>query len=116
MTISSSAAPVLLPAADVRELLAAVTATLDNVRRHAGPDARAFVLIEDEGDTVVVTVRDDGVGLAPGRLAQAEREGRMGVARSVVGRVSELGGTTMIDGTPGAGVEVVLRIPRSPAS
>ena len=116
VTISAPAAPVLLPAADVQELLAAITASLDNVRRHAGPEARAFVLIEDEGPAVVVTVRDDGIGFASGRLAQAEREGRMGVARSVRGRVSDLGGTATIGSAPGQGVEVVLRVPRPSAS
>ena len=35
---------------------------LDNVAAHAGPDARAYVLLEDLGDSVTVSIRDDGVG------------------------------------------------------
>ena len=48
------------------ELDAAVGNALDNVRSHAGPDARAFVLLEDLGDSVAVSIRDDGVGIPAG--------------------------------------------------
>ena len=75
-----------------RELVAAVTACLHNVDQHAGTGARAFVLVEDEGEAVLVTVRDDGVGIGPGRLEQAEADGRLGVSSSVRGRVEDLGG------------------------
>lgn len=108
--VAAPAAPVPLPAHAARELADAVSACLDNVRRHAG--GRAFVLVEDEGDAVVVTVRDEGPGIAPGRLEQAEREGRMGVARSVRGRVEDLGGSVLVTSAPGAGTEVELRVPR----
>lgn len=64
--------PVLLDAAAASELTAAVGAALDNVRRHAGDDAQAWILVEDEPDEVVVTVRDDGPGIPEGRLAVAE--------------------------------------------
>ena len=99
-----------LPVAAAAELAAAVAACLDNVRAHAG--GRAWVLVEDEGDAVVVTVRDDGPGIAPGRLEEAERQGRLGVARSVRGRVADLGGTVHVTSAPGQGTEVELRVPR----
>ena len=53
------------------ELYAAATNALDNVASHAGPDARAYVLLEDLGDSVTVSIRDDGVGIADGRLEEA---------------------------------------------
>ncbi len=55
--------------------------------------ASAWLLVEDEPDAVTVTVRDDGPGIAPGRLEQAAAEGRLGVAQSIRGRVEDLGGT-----------------------
>lgn len=108
--VAAPAGPVPLPAHDARELAAAVRACLDNVRAHGG--GRAFVLLDDEGDSVTVTVRDDGSGIAPGRLEAAAREGRMGMARSVRGRVEDLGGQVRVTSAPGQGTEVELRVPR----
>ena len=112
VTVSGPAGPVLLPAAAVVDLVAAVRACLHNVATHAGPGARAFVLVEDEGDEVVLTVRDDGVGVEPGRLEQAEADGRMGVSLSVRARVAEHGGSTSVWSRPGEGTEVEMRVPR----
>ena len=110
--LSAPAEPVTLPHAAAGDLAAAVGAALDNVRHHAGPDAQAWVLVEDTGDEVVVTVRDDGVGIAAGRLEEAERDGRLGVVSSVRGRVRDHGGTATLLSSPGAGTEVELRVPR----
>jgi signal transduction histidine kinase len=110
--LSAPAVPVLLAAGRAAELAAAVGAALHNVAAHVGPDAPAWVLVEDTGAEVVVTVRDDGPGIAPGRLAAAAAEGRLGVAQSVVGRLRDLGGTAEIVTAPGQGTEVELRVPR----
>ncbi|RLV09038.1 sensor histidine kinase [Streptomyces griseocarneus] len=104
--------PVLLEAAAATELAAAVGAALDNVRQHAGEAARAWILLEDEPGEVIVTVRDDGPGIAEGRLAAAEKEGRMGVALSIRGRLRDLGGSAELLSVPGQGAEVELRVPR----
>jgi signal transduction histidine kinase len=112
VTFSGPATPVLLPPAAARELAAAVGAALDNVRHHAGEDARAWVLLEDEPDAVLVTVRDDGPGIPAGRLAAAEAEGRLGVALSIRGRLHDLGGTAELVSVPGQGTEVELRVPK----
>lgn len=60
--------PVPLPVPAAKELAAAVGAALDNVRKHAGEGASAWILVEDWGDEVIVTVRDDGPGIPAGRL------------------------------------------------
>jgi signal transduction histidine kinase len=110
--VSVPATTVPLPAAVAGEVESVVREALTNVARHAGADARAWVLLEDLGDEVVVSVRDDGVGIEPRRLDDAEREGRMGIARSMRSRVADLGGTIDVETAPGAGVEWELRVPR----
>ncbi|MFJ9027224.1 MacS family sensor histidine kinase [Streptomyces sp. NPDC102274] len=112
ITFSEPGAPVLLPPAAAEELAAAVSAALDNVRRHAGTDAHAWILVEEWPDEVIVTVRDDGPGIPEGRLAQAEGEGRLGVALSIRGRLRDLGGTAELISVPGQGTEVELKVPR----
>ncbi|MBC2933488.1 histidine kinase [Nocardioides sp. zg-1228] len=80
----------------VAETVAAVKACLDNVLAHVGPDATAWVLAEAGPGAITISVRDDGPGIAPGRLHQAEAEGRLGVASSIRGRVEALGGTATV--------------------
>ncbi|MEU2208146.1 DUF5931 domain-containing protein [Streptomyces hygroscopicus] len=115
VTFSEPGAPVLLPAGVAGELAAAVGAALDNVRVHAGEDASAWILLEDEPDAVMVTVRDDGPGIPEGRLADAEAEGRLGVALSIRGRLRDLGGTAEWISAPGQGTEVELTVPKASA-
>lgn len=110
--VVSPADPVPVPAHVGHEVGAAVGAALDNVRLHAGEGARVWVLLEDEGDTVAVTVRDDGVGMAPGRLEEAVAAGRLGAAASIRGRITDLGGTAEYSSREGAGVTLRLRVPR----
>lgn len=112
VSLAEPGAPVTLDPAAAKELAAAVGAALDNVRKHAGEEARAWILVEDEPDEVVVTVRDDGPGIPEGRLAQAEGEGRLGVALSIRGRLRELGGSAELISVPGQGTEVELKVPK----
>ncbi|WP_432198467.1 MacS family sensor histidine kinase [Streptomyces sp. bgisy027] len=113
VSLAEPGAPVTLAPAAARELAAAVGAALDNVRRHAGEQARAWILVEDEPGEVIVTVRDDGPGIPEGRLAQAEGEGRLGVALSIRGRLRELGGSAELISVPGQGTEVELKVPKA---
>lgn len=112
VTVSTPATPVVMAAARARELAAAVAAALANVAAHAGARARAWVLVEEAGAEVVVSVRDDGAGMAADRLAAARAEGRLGVAASIEGRLRDLGGTMAVESAPGAGTEVEMRVPR----
>ncbi|SNR85338.1 Histidine kinase [Actinacidiphila glaucinigra] len=110
VTVSAPGTPVVVPGRAARELAAAVGAALENVRRHAGEDAHAWILVEDEPEAVLVSVRDDGPGIPEGRLAAAEAEGRLGVAQSIRGRLRDLGGTAELVSVPGQGTEVELRL------
>jgi signal transduction histidine kinase len=113
VSVSLPATPVLLDAQPAAEIVAAAENALINVERHAGPDAHAFVLLEDLGDAVVVSIRDDGPGIPPGRLAQAEAQGRVGVSKSIVGRMRALGGEAVLTTSEGGGTEWELRVPRA---
>jgi signal transduction histidine kinase len=112
ISVSTPAHPVELPARVVDELVGVVGAALSNVALHVGPDAPAWVLLEDLGRGVEVSVRDEGPGIPAGRLENAEREGRLGVAKSMRGRVMDLGGTISCDTGPGRGTDWVFRVPR----
>lgn len=114
VTVSVPGSPVVLPAGVAQEVLAAVSECLDNVRRHVGPDAPAWIALEDQGDRVVVSVRDDGPGIAPGRLEEATAQGRLGVVESIRGRVRDLGGTADVFSAPGQGTEWEITLPKSP--
>jgi signal transduction histidine kinase len=107
---------VLLPRRVADEVVAAVEAALDNVRRHAGDDARAWVLLDDAGDEVAVTIRDSGRGVPAGRLDEAVSQGRLGVSSSILGRLADLGGTATVASGPGGGTTVELRIPHRRAA
>lgn len=116
VSLSLPATPVPLGRWAGTELDAAVGNALDNVGAHAGPGAHAFVLVEDLGESVVVSIRDDGVGIPAGRLDEAAGQGRLGVSQSIVGRVTSLGGTAQLRSEPGEGTEWELCVPRGKAA
>ncbi|MFR9730565.1 MacS family sensor histidine kinase [Saccharopolyspora sp. MS10] len=109
--VSVPATGARLPEPVGSDVLSIVREALENVDRHAGPEARAWVLLEELPDEIVISVRDDGPGIAEGRLAEAAAEGRMGVAQSIRGRVQSLGGTISLDTAPGEGTEWEIRLP-----
>lgn len=110
--VSVPGEPVQLPEPMCSDLFAIVREALLNVDRHAGPSAHAWVLLEELPEEIVLSVRDDGPGIPPGRLEEAAAEGRMGVVKSIRGRVQELGGTIDLETAPGEGTEWEIRVPR----
>ena len=113
VSVSVPAEPVLLDADVAEELAAAAGNALDNTSAHAGPDAKAYVLLEDLGDAVTVSIRDDGIGIPDGRLRGSGREkAGSGIAKSIVGRMDWLGGSAKLNTGPGCGTEWELTIPR----
>jgi signal transduction histidine kinase len=116
VSVAAPAGAVRLPGSVAREITAAVSAALDNVAEHCPPGTKVWVLVEDEPSAVTVSVRDDGCGIAPDRLAAAEAQGRLGVAQSIKGRIAALGGTAQISSGPDQGTEVEMVVPRTPIS
>lgn len=111
VTVSTPGNRVELEAATAQEVVAAVRACLDNVRLHVGENAPAWVLVQAWPDQVTVSVRDNGPGIAPGRLELAAAQGRLGVAESIRGRIRAVGGTA--DVTTGRfGTEWEFTVPR----
>lgn len=111
VTVATPATEVLLPPVAAAEVDAAVRAALANVERHCPSKTRVWLLVEDEGDAVVVTVRDDGPGMDPRRVQEAEAAGRLGLAQSIRGRVRDIGGEATVTTALGEGVEIEIRVP-----
>ncbi|WP_344214426.1 MacS family sensor histidine kinase [Kribbella sancticallisti] len=100
---------VLLPTAVATELVAAVKEALSNVDKHAGPDARCWVVVEDLGGEVLLSVRDDGAGTTPDQL---DKSGHLGVSQSIRGRIADLGGSVTVRTAPGEGTEWEMKVSR----
>lgn len=114
VTVAVPADPLLVDPQVARELDAALTAVLDNVAKHAGDGAHAWVLLEGDADGVELTVRDDGVGAELAEVHAAAGRGRMGVSGSIRGRVEDLGGSATWTTRPGGGCTVRIVVPRRP--
>ena len=84
-------------------LLAVLGEALTNVSRHAEATS-AQVSVSVLGPDVVLTVRDDGKGLEPGR-----QEGGM---RNMRERAERLSGRLVLDSEPGRGTTLTWSVPR----
>jgi signal transduction histidine kinase len=113
VSVAGPADPVRVPDRVARELTAAVAAALDNVVQHCPLGTKAYVLVEQEPGAVTVSVRDEGDGITPTRLAHAASQGRLGVAQSIRGRIADLGGRVQITSAPGQGTEIEMVVPIS---
>jgi signal transduction histidine kinase len=102
---------------------------LSNALRHARPDGEVSVVVEEDGDGVVVAVEDDGNGLAPGcsermfeRFWRADdsrtgSSGGAGLGLAIAqGLVQAHGGTIWAENRLGGGARVAFTLPRSPSS
>ena len=84
----------------------AVGEALVNAAKH-GEATHAVVFVEhDPVDGLFCSVKDDGVG-----FDVTDRAEGIGITRSIRGRIDEVGGTVEVDGRPGRGTEVRIRVP-----
>ena len=100
--------PSWLPASEMRDVAAAVRQALENVRQHACA-TRATVYAEALDGELLISVRDDGVGFDFDETRLA-REGKLGMLKSMKGRIEGLGGTMQVHSAPGHGTEVEFRL------
>jgi signal transduction histidine kinase len=105
----STVEPAWVRAGAAAEVSAAVRAALDNVVQHASAK-RATIFGEAADGNLLVSVHDDGVGFDVEALAATGGD-RFGIARSIRGRIQDLGGDVRIDSAPGRGTEVEIRVP-----
>jgi signal transduction histidine kinase len=79
---------------------------LQNVARHAGPDARAEIRLWTSGGDLCFEVNDNGVGCNVASALQGSGFANM------TDRLAVLGGTLAVDSKPGLGTSVRGAIPR----
>jgi signal transduction histidine kinase len=110
--VHSADIPVDLPARVVRAMSDATREALNNVIKHSGVNqawVTAFGPASHQGPTPVrltLTITDRGRGFDP----MSGRQG-LGLRESITGRLREVGGTAVIDSSPGQGTTVELTWP-----
>jgi signal transduction histidine kinase len=85
----------------------AVKESLHNVLRHAGP-CEVFLALAFDGDTLRITIRDTGTGFDP---SSSKGHG----LDNLSSRFKEIGGSCVIESSPGRGTRIVLSCPVSKA-
>lgn len=80
--------------------------TLTNVIRHAKA-TRVDVTFAEEGDSLVLTVSDNGRGISEEEIANTRSIGLVGMRE----RARLIGGELVLLGSPGQGTTVTLRVP-----
>jgi PAS domain S-box-containing protein len=81
--------------------------TLTNVARHAKAD-RVAVRLSDEDDSLVLQIRDNGIGVSQEDLRKPTSLGIRGMRE----RAQQLGGDLSVTAAPGSGTTVVIQVPR----
>jgi PAS domain S-box-containing protein len=83
-----------------------VQEALTNIMRHAAA-SQVNVSLEKKDDTLIVKVRDNGIGIMEGRIFDSKSLGLIGIRE----RVLLLGGEAVISGKPGEGTLVRVTLP-----
>ncbi|UOZ08987.1 MULTISPECIES: sensor histidine kinase [unclassified Amycolatopsis] len=83
----------------------AVREALRNTMKHSGTD-RVVVRVEARDGGIAVITRDHGTGFSP-----ADRPAGFGISESITARLAEVGGTSLVESSPGGGTRVTLWVP-----
>ncbi len=100
-----------LPQPVAETMLAALTQAAANSVSHASTANSTAAIVRDVtvhalSDVVTITISDDGAGFEPTRVSAD----RLGIRRSIVGRMAALdGGSAQVTSRPGEGTTVVLK-------
>lgn len=96
--------PVVLPPATEIALFRTAQESLTNVARHAGA-SRVGVTLSYLDDTVLLDVRDDGVGFHAPAVAEQPRSDGFGLA-GMRRRLASVGGSLAVETAPGEGTAI----------
>jgi signal transduction histidine kinase len=110
----TSAGTSWVSAAVMKELGGAVHEALDNIVQHANA-TKATVYAEAVDGELLISIRDDGMGFAYDE-ERLTREGKLGLLKSMKGRVEDLGGAMLVHSAAGRGTDVEFRLPIQEAS
>lgn len=102
-----------LPVEAETAVFRAVQEVLTNVARHAGATS-VLLQMGRQGDEAVIEIEDDGRGFDPASVADLAPSGRGLGLLGIRERMELLGGSALVDSSPGHGTRVVLKIPFSP--
>jgi signal transduction histidine kinase len=94
-----------LPEPVVAAFCGAAGEALTNVRKHAHA-AQVQVTVTNAGDSVRITIADEGTGFDPLTI-----RGGFGMRESIERRMRDAGGTAWVESAPGAGTRVTLEWP-----
>jgi len=83
----------------------AVREALRNTMKHAETD-KVVVRVEERGGGIAVITRDHGTGFSP-----QDRPAGFGISESITARLAEVGGTSLVESSPGSGTRVTLWVP-----
>jgi len=111
LSVHGEEPPLSVPTKVLDELADALDQVLRNVRAHSGVMSATATLQQSE-DGFSVTVVDTGRGFDPDAVPVE----RLGLRRSVSGRIALLGGSVKVWSAPGAGTAVNIVVPWSAAT
>jgi two-component system nitrate/nitrite sensor histidine kinase NarX len=104
--ITAFALSIEFPANVQAQLIRIVQEALSNVRKHANAQ-RVAIHGHQDGDSVLIEVRDDGRGFAPENVNGNSHYGLVGMRE----RAESIGADFQITSQPGSGTVVSLRMP-----
>ncbi|MFO1302240.1 MAG: PAS domain-containing sensor histidine kinase [Burkholderiales bacterium] len=102
---------IVLPPAHSTAVFRIVQEALTNIAKHAHA-TRASIAVRRDGDSIEISIHDDGVGFAADDPRKPESFGLLGLRE----RISLLRGTATIVSAPGAGTRIVVRLPLAPGA
>ncbi|WP_409184068.1 sensor histidine kinase [Amycolatopsis sp. VS8301801F10] len=83
----------------------AVREAMRNTMKHAETD-KVVVRVEERNGGIAVITRDHGTGFSP-----HDRPAGFGISESITARLAEVGGTSLVESSPGSGTRVTLWVP-----
>ena len=98
---------------DLTHLFRLTQEALQNIEEHSGA-TNAWVNLRDHDGAMQLEIGDDGCSFTPERVAEAQRDGHLGLL-GMRERAELLGGTFLLEAVPGQGTVIRITIPPPPA-